>query len=81
MDLITTVNLGFVLKELHYRERVRLHIQATIVALEFVPFASSETSSQQTSGESSCSQLNEVHVDDEREQASPSACPGIQSSE
>ncbi|XP_068715748.1 RPA-related protein RADX-like isoform X2 [Montipora foliosa] len=80
MDLITTVNLGFVLKELHYRERVRLHIQATIVALEFVPFADSETSLQQTSGESSCSQLSEVHVDDEREQASSSACSGIQSS-
>ena len=66
MDLITTVNLGLVLRELHYRERVRLHIQGIITALEFVPAASIEASLQQTSGETSCSQLSETQSSDGR---------------
>ena len=66
MDLITTVNLGFVLKELHYREHVRLHVQGIITALEFVPAASIEASLHQTSGETSCSQLSETQSSDER---------------
>lgn len=81
MDLITTVNLGFVLRELHYRERVRLHIQAIVVALEFVPSASNEISSTQTSGESGWSQLSENRVADEKVQPSTSPRPKNQSSE
>lgn len=81
MDLITTVNLGFVLREIHYRERVRLHVQAIVVALEFVPFASNEISSTETPGESGRSQLSEHHVADEKVRSSTSPLLRNQSSE
>lgn len=80
MDLITTVNLGFVLKELHYREQVRLHVQGIITALEFVPAASIEASLHQTSGETSCSQLSETQTSNERVRESLSASQTSQSS-
>lgn len=80
MDLITTVNLGFVLRDLHYRERVRLHIQGIIAALEFVPAASSEASTDLTSGEATSSQLSETPSNDERGKDSSSACSASQTS-
>ena len=80
MDLITTVNLGFILKELHYREHIRLHIQGIITALEFVPAASIEASLHQTSGETSCSQLSETQSSDERVREKLPSSPTSQSS-
>lgn len=80
MDLTTTVNLGFVLNELHFREHVRLHIQGIIVAMEFVPAESSEGTSYQTAGETSCSQLSESQSSNDKGKASSSTCPTSQSS-
>lgn len=79
MDLITTVNLGFILKELHFREHVQLHIQGVVVALEFVPAARSERPSHQTAGEVTCSQLCETRGSGKNSGASSSACPTSQS--
>lgn len=80
MDLITTVNLGFVLKELHFREHVRLNIQGIVVALEFIPAASNEGSSHQSSGEVSCSQLCETQTSDKANGESSSVCSTRRSS-
>ena len=79
MDLTTTVNLGFVLRELHYRECVRLHIQGIIVAMEFVPAASSDGTLYQTSEESS-SQLSETQSSDRKGRESSSTYSTSQSS-
>ena len=81
MDLTATVNLGFVLRELHFREHVRLHVQGIVVAMEFVPADGSEANLHQTAGELICSQLSETQGSDERDRASFSACPSSQSSQ
>ena len=79
MNLITTVNLGFILKELHFREHVQLHIQGVVVALEFVPAAHSERPSHQTAGEATCSQLCETQ-DSTKNSGESSSCSSSQSS-
>jgi len=78
MDLITTVNLGFILRELHFREHVQLHIQGVVVALEFVPRI--ERPSHQTVGEATCYQLSETQCSTKNSGESSSACSTSQSS-
>ena len=80
MDLITTVNLGFILKELHFREHVRLHIQGVVVALEFVRAARSEGTTHKTSGEATSSQLCETQGSSKSSGESSSVCPTSHSS-
>ena len=79
MDLITTVNLGLILKELHFREYLQLHIQGVVVALEFVPAAHIERS-HQTAGEVTCSQLCDTQGSSENGGESSSGCSASQSS-
>lgn len=78
MDLITTVNLGFILRELHFREHVQLHIQGVVVALEFVPRI--ERPSHQTVGEVTSYQLCETQCSTKNSGESSSACSTSQSS-
>ena len=80
IDLITTVNLGLILKELHFREHVRLHIQGVVVALEFVPAVLSESPLHQTAGEVTCSQLCETRGSSKNSGESSSGCSTSQSS-
>lgn len=80
MDLITTVNLGFILKELHFREHVRLHIQGVVVALEFVHVDCIEGTSLQSSGEVTSSQLCETQSSNKNSGGSSSVCLTNQSS-
>ena len=79
MDLITTVNLGLILKELHFREHVQLHIQGIVVALEFVPAAQSKRL-HQTAGEVTSSQLFDTQDSSENSGKSSSGCSASQSS-
>ena len=80
MSLITTVNLGFVMKELHYREQLRLHIQGIVVAMEFVPTARSVGSASDETTQMSSSQLSETQRSDKHSQGASSQPSSSQSS-
>ena len=78
MDLIATVNFGLILKELHSREHVQLHIQGVVVALEFVPAAHSKRL-HQTAGEVTSSQLCDTQGSSENSGEPSSGCSASQS--
>lgn len=64
MDLIIIVNFGFILREVYFREYLRLYIQGIVVVLEFVFVVSNEESSWQLFGEISCYQCCEICYSD-----------------